>query len=225
MPNNSTIAIELTFLNKLRKDLANYINRMGVTASETETLKELVPKVLLITQGNPFTGYFDGRFTKTPIMDDQYSTFLYGSKVTLNGCVDIIGYFKMSSCTLTLTGTNLNALTITAAPEWTINVNTEGTTATLTRQTSDVSSGGLMTILLNDIKFSAISDVTCTCTFTAIEDGTNAVKTATGSTSFKISKNSWERIEDLYTTWNILSGENESDGYTWNEVENLVFRQ
>lgn len=211
----TSIKISLEFLDELRNDLAKNINRMGVTASNTETLKELIPKVLFITQGNPFTGYFDAEFTKERIMDGDYSTFLYGDEVTLEGAVDVIGYFKMSSCELKLVGTGLDNLQVTVDPSWTKTVNEDGTELKLTRNTNEVGSGGLMTALLEDIKFSAVENVYVTCTFTATEAGTGEIKTATGSTKFTIQKNSWERVEDIYTTWNVLNN------YTWNQLENL----
>lgn len=219
----SQLSVELEFLKKLRDDLAKNINAMGVTANNTETLKELIPKVLFISQGNPHTSYFNAEFTGTPIegnkhqiKNGKYGVFLYGEPISFDNVIDVFGYFKMSSCKLTFTGTGLNTLNLTA-PGWTINKAPDGTSITFTMNTLDINSGGLISSKLDAIYFDSISEVHATCTFEATEKESGTVQKVAGSTSFNIQQNSWQHVEDTYQTMGILSA------YTWEEMENLVF--
>lgn len=226
----ASIKIELGYLDELRKKLATYLSRMGVTATTDETLKQLVPKVLMISQGNPFTSYFNGEFTKAVVNDGKYSTYLYDTELTLENVIDIIGYFRMTSCTLTLTGRNLNNLNI-QADGWTVTTNAGGTQTTISRTTDGINSGGLITTMLTDIIFSAtkpnitddeMPDIHAELAFSAVEEVSGETKTATlynnKATYFTISHNSWERIEDTYNTW----ADVENNNLTWTQFENLT---
>lgn len=226
----ASIKIELGYLDELRKKLATYLSRMGVTTTQEETLKVLIPKVLMISQGNPFTSYFDAEFTQEAVKDGKYSTYLYNTEVTLDNVIDVIGYFKMSSCTLTLTGSNLDKLNI-QANGWTVTTNDTGTVTTLTRDTNGISSGGLMTTMITDIIFSAtkpnvandeIPDIYATLAFQATEEVSGEVRSATlynnNATYLKISLNSWERFEDTYNSWQQI----EDNEFTWEQLENLT---
>lgn len=97
-----SVATELTKLNNQRIALAENLTAKGVTASGTETLTELVPKVLNIVQGGGSTeGFVSVRSaTLNPVVVTALTCNLVLPTNMAEGDMILIGFFVRSAVTL-----------------------------------------------------------------------------------------------------------------------------
>lgn len=211
---STSLTAYLELLESLRDDLAANLSGLGVTASASETLQTLIPKVLSIPQGNPYVAYFKATRKVSHITNGAYQEFLFGQNVSFANIFQFAGYYMLSSCKVTLTGSGITAMIITA-PGWTINKASDKS-ATLTANTASIKSGSAMQSLFNVISVKSNSEAHITITFTAYEQTTNKSYNISGGVTFDIQKNSWARVEDTYPTFAKLNKA------TWKQVESLV---
>lgn len=208
-----TTAQYLSHLTALRDQLAHNLNRCGVTASSDETLTTLIPKVLDISSGNPYLGYFVAEFT-TKQFDLTYGVLLYNTPASFNGMLAIDGYFKMSSFTLTLSGSGLTALQITA-PGATVTKASDNSATIKYTTPSSVTRHNLQD-MLDAVVFQSNADAEFTITASSIEQDTGDNKVVEGSKSLKIQKNCWGVVQDTYPTWAVAGT------MTWAQIEELI---
>ena len=96
----------LALLEQLRQDLAHNIAALGVSASATETLETLVPKVLLVLGGTEgFTASI------LPEWDISYGVFTTGEIVSMDGMVTVTSASRIKALSITVTGTGVSSLT------------------------------------------------------------------------------------------------------------------
>ena len=208
-----TTAQYLTHLTNLRDQLAHNLARCGVAADASETLTTLIPKVLDISSGNPYLGYFVANFTSKEF-ETTYGVLLYNTPARFKGMMSIEGYFKMSSFTLTLAGSGLTALQITA-PGATV-TKTSDAAATLVYATPSSVTRHNLQDMLDAVIFQSNAPAQFTITASSVEQDTGDIKTVTGSKSLKIQKNCWGVVQDKYVNWATM------EKMIWDQIENLV---
>lgn len=194
---NLTAYLEL--LVSLRGDLAAHLNYMGVEASADEPLKTLVPKILQIPQGDPSKEVFSAQMSAFDVAYDFFST---GETASLDGICSITLYNLVTALTVSITGSGLSALTVSASG-WT--VTRTSSSITLTRQVSCKADAeaALRTVRFSGDDATEINaNISVKATFRS-----GATAAASGSTALKYS---------YQTTWDILQN---AFGYTWRQLE------
>lgn len=208
----SKIAEYLQALDNLRDQLADNLSKMGVTASQDETLQTLVPKVLGIQQGDMRHEYCDVTLLDFPC---TYGFYSYDETATMIGLLDVNGFYMIRSAEFLISGNGLSALQITA-PNWTI---TQSDTEISLRCSvlSKTSNQFLDLVDVIQIKLKESIDLTATVTMIIVGDETGEIVGAAGSAELRFQNNSWAAIEAFGYTW----GDIEANNYTWEDIETL----
>lgn len=189
----------LELLTGLRGELAAHLRYMGVEASADEPLKTLVPKVLQIPQGDPNEELFAAQMTA---FDVDYGFFSTGESASLDGICRITLFSRVTALVLTIAGSGVGALTV-SADGW--SAARSGTAITLTRQVTcraDAEKALTAVRISGDDATEVSAVITLTARFAS-----GATANATGSTALKYS---------YLTTWDILES---AFGYTWKGLE------
>lgn len=208
----STIAEYLQALDSLRDQLADNLQKMGVDASQNETLQTLVPKVLGIQQGDMRHEYCDVTLLDFPC---TYGFYSYDETATMIGVLDVNGFYMVRSAEIIISGTGLSALQITAQ-NWTITQS--DTEISLQCSVLDKTANQFLDLVdVIQIKLKENIDLTATVTMIIIGDETGEVVGATGSAELRFQNNSWAAIEARGYTWSDI----EANSYTWDDIENL----
>lgn len=107
----TTIEQQLTNLDNIRDQLADNLAAMGVTASNTETLKKLVPKVVDIIVGDTSAPLFDFTLLKSSISKNMYGSFKF------KGCASVTRCCLITRIDLVVTATEPLTLLVSGA-DW-----------------------------------------------------------------------------------------------------------
>lgn len=202
------VAERLVLLRDLRNSLAYNLTAMGVSASDTETLETLVPKVLQILNSSAevFTA------SLAPAWDVSYGFFSTGEVVTIGEVITIAQATRINKLTLVISGEGVSVLSV-ASPGW--EISRAGNTITAVYAPGRVVPMEEMEAVLDsflvtgdDVTFVA-ADVTLSAESVG---GTNFQATGTASFSYAYSM-TWRMLEQVYPTWQELNGK------TWSEVQ------
>lgn len=200
----------LSLLESLRDDLAANLTKMGVSASDTETLQTLVPKVLQIAQGNISQEVFVAQMHAFSV---SYGYFSTGEICHFTGICQIQYYNKISFLTVTISGTGLSALTVTA-PNWTVTSSESAITMIMATGTRFDAQAALDAIM---VEGDDATDVLATITVTAtMESGTQISADSATELIFSYGM-TWKVLEDIGYTWAALEAEN----LTWTMLEEM----
>lgn len=210
MSNSLTPYLEL--LVQLREDLADNLAYMGVSVEADEPLKTLVPKVLQIYQGDPSQELWSAQMQQ---LTPSYGFFSTGEVANLAGICKISLCNRITSATVTISGSeSVAALTVTA-PGW--SVSRGATTITITRSVlckAELERALEQISIASDDSTEVLAQITVSVTFLS-----GATATASGSTELKYSySTTWLILEDVYGyTWQGIEDAN----LTWEQMENL----
>lgn len=207
----ATIADYLLKLDALRDELARNLVLLGVAASEAETLQTLVPKLLKIPVGDTGREFADLAF----LVEDFPCTFgflSYDERASFVGITAVSGLNRIGRAVLTLRGSGVEALEITA-DGWT--VQREAGTVTLSRTLPERTSRFELQDWIDTITLGANADVVGVATLAVFGADAETEYKAAGSMGFRFQRNSWAAIEAQYLTWGAL----EAAGFTWGGLE------
>lgn len=207
----SRVTPYLELLAELRGELAENLAYMGVEASDSETLQTLVPKVLQILQGDPAQELFTAEMLA---LSPSYGFYSTGETAALAGVCKITLCNRVASASVTVSGSGVSALTVTA-PGWSIA--RTASAVTLTRAVScraELERALDAVTLAGDDSTEVLAQITVGVTF---QSGESAA--ASGSAELKFSyQTNWKLFEELYGyTW----AELEAAGITWSDLETL----
>lgn len=197
-------------LTQLRSDLAANLVKMGVDAAEAETLQELIPKVLLIAQGDTSQEVFSASCQEA--FDVSYGFFSTGETASFAGMCSIVAFCRVGSLKVEISGTGLAGLTITA-PGWTV---TSGTTIVLTRT---VSSRFAAQDALDSISFEGDgqTNVEVSIQISAITESGQVISADGAAAMYFKYGATWDLLEAAGYTWKGL----EDDALTWAGLESM----
>lgn len=203
------IQTQIDRLMGLRWDLADNLTIMGVPSTHEETLEQLVPKVLLILQGNLEVPCF---YASLAQFDVSLGYFGMNEEASFAGICSVRSYYLIQELQVIISGTGISSLTITA-PGWTQTTQEDGSIL-LSMQGSNRAEAtyGLNAIVIafdnETLVDAAIKVQTITTEGELIEaEGSTLLVFRPGTT--------WEMVESAELTWNTL----ESGNMTWAELE------
>lgn len=199
----------IALLDQLRDDIADAICEMGGTATQDETMKTLVPKLLNLPDAS------ESAIAALTTPSPSYGYYAYTEKVKLADQITVSKLYKMASMKLVISSENAVALTVTA-PGWTITRTASEITltASVADQTRSVAARLLQAVT---VSHSGTGPVPATVTLTLIGRSSGKPFTATGSCQWIYSGPTWAAIEAMNLTWQQI----EDRALTWDGLENL----
>ncbi len=206
--NNLTPYFQL--LSSLRDDLAGNLVKMGVAAGTEESLQTLIPKVLLIAQGDTSQEVFAAACKSA--FDVSYGYFSAGETASFAGMCVITMFCRVASLKVEVSGTGLSGLTV-IAPGWIVE---SGAGITLTRA---VVSRFDAQDALNGISFTGDGNtiVEASIRVSAVMEGGASIPAAgTATLCYKYGA-TWQLLEVLGCTWSSL----ETQNMTWAGLETM----
>lgn len=197
-------------LTQLRSDLVANLVKMGVDAAEAETLQELIPKVLLIAQGDTSQEVFSASCQEA--FDVSYGFFSTGETASFAGMCSIVAFCRVGSLKVEISGTGLSGLTI-IAPGWTV---VSGDTIILTQA---VSSRFAAQDALDDISFEGDGEanVEASIQISAVTESGQVIPADGAAALYFKYGATWELLEAVGYTWEDL----ESGALTWAGLETM----
>ena len=195
-------------LSRLRDDLAANLAKMGVGTAAAETLQELVPKVLLIIQGDTSQEVFIASCQET--FDVSYGFFSTGETASFAGMCGITAFCRAASLKVEISGTGLGGLAVTA-PGWSV---TAGDTITLTRA---VTARFAAQDALDAISFTGDgqTNVEAIIQVSAVMESGQTIPAAGAAGLYYKYGATWGLVEAVGYTWNALEAQN----LTWAGLE------
>lgn len=209
----STIAEYLRVLDSLRDQMADNLQKMGVTASQNETLQTLVPKILGIQQGNLEHEYCKVRMLNFPA---SYGFYTFEETALLAGAVEVTGFYMIRSAEILLSANSGLTRLLVTAPNWEI---TRSDTEIRLKLDAVGKTKGQFTDLLDLIKLqiSGTDPLVITVTMAVVGDETGDVIGAAGSAQLRWQNGSWGAFEAHNYTWDAI----EKAAYTWDDLERI----
>lgn len=196
-------------LTQLRDELAANLTRMGVAAAPSESLQSLVPKVLLIAQGDTSQEVFLASCQS--VFDVSYGFFSTGETASFAGMCAISAFCRVASLRVEITGTGLSGLTV-SAPGWTITAGDENITLTRAAASRFEAQDAL-----DRISFSGdgATNVTASIQVSAVTESGQVIAASGAAALYYKYGATWEVLETFSYTWAMLEAQN----MTWAGLE------
>ena len=199
----------LALLEQLRQDLAHNIAALGVSASATETLETLVPKVLLVLGGTEgFTASI------LPEWDISYGVFTTGEIVSMDGMVTVTSASRIKALSITVTGTGVSSLN-DAGSGWSWSL--AGDTIT-----GSYEPGGVLTLqgimeAFDQVTFAGDGETSVQATVTASTQGVSGQwHGVQGAAEFAYAYiMNWQLLGEVYPTYGAAA----ATGKSWEELK------